>query len=106
MTTRGKSNTGEGSGARGVCEPPQLSQRWVQGLTVPASCFTVRLDVHQEPGGEHWCYSMEVSDPHSRELMARIVQPARHYSSVLPLASVVSTDMRAVLLELTDPDPF
>lgn len=92
--------------ARGLCESPQRPQRWTQGLTVPAQCFTVRTDVHQAPGGDVWCYSFEVYDPHTRERLASVVEPARARSLVLPLASVVTVDLRGVLLALTDPEPF
>jgi hypothetical protein len=49
---------------------------------------------------------MEVSDPHTRERLAQVVQPCRRYSEVLGLVSFVVTDLRAVLLTLTDPEPF
>lgn len=106
MTISGKFNQGEGSVAGGFCLPPQSPLRWTQGLTVPVECFTVRLDVHQQPGGERWCYSLEVSDPHTRERLAQVVEPTRTYNAVLPLASVVTVDLRGVLLALTDPEPF
>lgn len=106
MTTTGKSNTGEGSGARGLCEPPQQGVRWSQGLTVPVQCFRVDLVVHQQPGAKGYCLAFEVSDPHTRELLAKWVDPMTAPSPVLPLASSVSVALRSVLLELTDPDPF
>lgn len=106
MTSRGKFSTEEGSGGRALCDPPHQPSRWTTGLVVPAQCFTVRLDVHQSPQGGVWCYAFEVADPHSNELLAKVVEPARDRSTSLPLASVVSVDLRGVLLELTDPDPF
>ena len=106
MTIEGLWPTGEGSGARGFCEPPQQPLRWTQGLTVPVECFRVQIDVHQDPRRLAWCYAFEVSDPHTREKLAQVVEPARSYSQVLPLASAVTVDVRGVLLALTDPDPF
>jgi hypothetical protein len=73
---------------------------------VPVECFAVKVEVHQSPGARVWCYSLEVSDPHTRELLAKVVQPARRYSEVLGLVALVCTDLRGVLLELTDPEPF
>jgi hypothetical protein len=106
LTIRGKSSTGEVQGLAGFCQPPQQALRWTQGLTLPAECFTVRLDVHQRPAGDTWCYSFEVYDPHTRERLATVVEPARTFSEVLPLASIVTVDLRGILLALTDPDPF
>lgn len=106
MTNTGISTPGEGSGARGLCEPPQDPFRWSQGLTVPVQCFRVELVVHQQPGGAGYCLAFEVSDPHTRELLAKWVDPMTKPSAVLPLASSVSVALRGVLLELTDPDPF
>lgn len=106
MTIKGKSNAGEGSGAHGVCEPPQPPLRWSQGLTVPVQCFRVELVVHQQPGAKGYCLAFEVSDPHTKELLAKWVDPYTAPSLTLPLASSVSVALRGVLLELTDPDPF
>lgn len=106
MTISRRSDTGDGSVPGGFCQAPIQRRRWTQGLSLPAQCFTVRLDVHQSPGRAVWCYSFEVSDPHTREMLATVVEPARDRSTSLPLASIVSTDLRGVLLELTDPEPF
>lgn len=106
MTNSGEINTGEGSGAHGFCEPPQPPLRWSQGLTVPVQCFKVEMVVHQQPGARGYCMAFEVSDPHTRELLAKWVDPMTAPSPVLPLASSVSVALRSVLLELTDPDPF
>lgn len=106
MTSSGKFSTGRDSGAGGLCQPPQSAQRWTQGLTVPVTCFKVEVVVHQQPGQNLWCYAFEVSDPHTREHLAQVVEPARRYSQVLGLVGQVVVDLRAALLELTDPDPF
>lgn len=106
MTISGVSNTGEGSGARGFCEPPLDSVRWVQGLTVPLQCFRVELVVHTQPGAGGYCLGFEVSDPHTKELLAKWIDPMTKPSPHLPIASSVSVALRSVLLELTDPDPF
>lgn len=106
MTTSRKSNTGEGSGTSGLCSSPQPPLRWSQGLTVPLQCFRVEMVVHQQPGARGYCLAFEVSDPHTKELLAKWVDPYTPPSQVLPLASAVTVALRGVLLELTDPDPF
>lgn len=106
MTTSGISNTGRDSGPDGLCRAPQEAARWVQGLTVPATCFRVDLVVHQSPRRDSYCWAFEVIDPHTKELMAKWVDPSVQASLVLPLASAVTVALRGVLLELTDPDPF
>jgi len=83
-----------------------LAERYLQGVTVPIQCFTVRLDVHQTPAGGAWCYAVEVADPHTKELYALVVEPARAGLSQAQMVGLVTTDVRALLLDLTDPDPF
>lgn len=106
MTTSGISTPGEGSGAGGLCQPPQRPSRWVQGLTIPAQCFTVRIDVHRAPSGGPWCFAFDVTDPHTRELLAKVVEPARPASTAAGAVGLVVVDLRGILLELTDPEPF
>lgn len=106
MTSSRISTSGEGSGAGGLCQPHQRSERWVQGVTVPVECFRVEVVVHQQPGAPVYGYSIEVSDPHTRELLAKVAEPARQAVQAVGLVSNVTLDIRAVLLELTDPDPF
>lgn len=106
MTISGKSIQGEGSGPRGFCEAPQPPERWTQGLTVPATCLKVELVVHQNVAQGLSCWAFEVSDPHTRELLAKWVEPTFRNGQHLPLASFVTVSLRGVLLELTDPDPF
>jgi len=106
LTITPKSRAEEGSGTGGVCQLPQGPSRWVQGLALPIQCFTCRLTVHQEPGAPVYGYSFEIADPHTKELLAQVVEPARRYSEVLHLCQQVTLDVRAVLLHLTDPDPF
>lgn len=90
----------------GLCSAPQQPSRYVQGVTVPVECFAIQVVVHQRAGGDVWCYSIECSDPHTRELLAHVVEPSRPMLTAAHLASLVSTDVRGIILELTDPDPF
>lgn len=106
MTNSGISTPGEGTGPGGLCQAPQQPSRWTQGVTVPVQCFTVRLEVHQQSGGAVHCYSVEVADPHTKELLAHIVEPSRRTLTQQQMVSAVTTDIRAILLDLTDPDPF
>jgi hypothetical protein len=106
LTNRGISDTGRDSGASGFCSPPFQAERWIQGVTVPLECFRVELVVHQQPAGDRYCFAIEVSDPHSRELLAKCVDPSHRFGQAVGMVSHVTLDLRAILLELTDPDPF
>lgn len=85
---------------------PLRAEEWVQTPTVPVQCFRVDLVVHQEPGADRWCFSLEVSDPHTKELLGMVVHPAERYSQVWALVTDVTMQLRSVLLTLTDPEPF
>lgn len=106
MTTSGKSNTGRDSGAGGVCQPPQQAQRWIQGLTIPAECFEVRLTVHRTTRPIVYGYHIDVRDPHTSELLAAVAHPVNEALTSAGLVGNVVVDLRSVLLELTDPEPF
>ena len=106
MTSSGISITGRDSGAGGVCQPPFQAQRWIQGVTVPLECFRVELVVHTRPGTDVVCFALEVSDPHTRELLAKLVDPSHRALQAVGWISHVTLDLRSILLELTDPDPF
>lgn len=73
---------------------------------VPASCVTVRLDVHTEAGRPYQSVSLEVLNPHTRELEAVITRPCENYDSPDDMVARILSELRAVLLELFDPDPF
>lgn len=106
MTTDGISHQGEGSGPGGLCQAPLHAERWLQVPTIPASCVRVEVVVHSRPGGGVWCYSIQTTDPHTRELLGHVLDPSRPYLTAAQMASLVSTDVRAVILGLTDPEPF
>jgi len=106
LTSDVNQNTGKGSASDGFCQSPQSPSRYVLGVLVPVQCFAVQLVVHRRPGGDSWCYSVEVSDPHTRELLAHVVDPSRRFLTDAQMASFITTDLRGLLLELTDPDPF
>lgn len=106
MTIRGLSTSGEDSGPGGLCQAPFQAQRWIQGVTVPLECFRVELVVHQRPNSDLYAFALEVSDPHTKELLAKCVDPTHRASAAVGMVSHVTLDLRAILLELTDPDPF
>lgn len=106
MTSNARSQQGEVQIGAGFCTEPQRPTRWLQGLALPVQCFSARLTVHQQAGAPVYCYDFEVADPHTKELLAKVVEPAKRYSEVLHLAQQVSLDLRSTILHLTDPDPF
>lgn len=79
---------------------------WIQTRLVPAECFRMEVVVHSEPKRDVHCLSLEVTDPHTRELLARHVTPFRPNPAGTTLAADISIVLRRILLELTDPEPF
>lgn len=106
MTTRRLSTSGEGSERRGLCDAPQHPERWLQTPTIPAQCLSISVTVHTAPGKDVLCYSIETTDPHTRELLGHVIEPTRRLLTAAQMASMISTDVRAVILALTDPEPF
>lgn len=106
MTNSGKSNQGEGSVVRGLHVATPTPARWTQRLLVPMECVRVELVVHQSPGEKVWCLGIEVTDPHSKELLAKVVEPSRHYSAVRTIPVEVAIELRHLLEAALDPDPF
>lgn len=106
MTTSGKSSQGEGSVPSGLCSAPQYAERWLQVPTVPVQCVAVTVTLHSSPAKGVWCYSIETIDPHTRELLGHVLDPSRTLLTAQQMCSLISTDVRAVLLALTDPEPF
>lgn len=106
MTIHGKSNTGMGS-VSGLCSPqPLLARRHVQTLLVPAECITIRLDVHNTSYTEAWALGLEVSDPHTRELLALVVDPTVPGTTVHGRIDRIVKEVREAVTQLLDPPPF
>lgn len=97
---------GEGSVVRALHVVTAAPERWSAMRLVPAQCVRLEVVVHQEPGKPLYCYAIEASDPHTKELYAKTVVPAKSYSAVVPMPSAVSVDIRSMLLDVFDPDPF
>lgn len=106
MTNNGISQQGEGCSARVFGALRQRPERWINTRLFPAACVTVRLDIHTEEGRPSQSCTIEVSNPHTREMEALITRPCEHYESPDDMTSRVLAELRAVLLELFDPDPF
>lgn len=106
MTTEGISNQGEGC-STGVSVPQRGGvERWLSTRMWPVACVTVRLDIHTQQGVPLQCVSIEVSNPHTKELEAHVVRPAENYESPEDMVSRALMELRGLLLELFDPDPF
>lgn len=106
MTPEEESRAGDGSGAGGVCQPRQREPLWVSGRTIPEQCFTVSLEVHQADGVAVFGLHLEVTNPHTKELLAAWVNPTEVLPAGTTLAGHLSQCLRAILLDLTDPEPF
>lgn len=106
MTTSASSEAGEGSGAGGVCQPHSRKPLWIAQRLSPEQCFRVDLTVHQGDGLEVFGLSLEVRNPHTQELLAAWTNPTERYPAGTTLASHLAMSLRAIMLDLTDPDPF
>lgn len=106
MTNSGVSHQGEGSAARGLCVPPQQPSWWTQTLTWPLQCVRLEVVIHTSPEADGACISIEASDPHTRELVAKAVQPSYQIRSRRHAAEEASAIVETLLLSALDPDPF
>jgi hypothetical protein len=78
----------------------------VQTRLVPAECVQITAVVHQSSLTDTWCLSIEVKDPHTSELLGLFTDPSMKRSDVTPPATWVTLELRTILLDLFDPDPF
>lgn len=83
-----------------------MPQAWAQTLMVPMQCARVIVVIHQHPGQDRYCLSVELDDPHTKELVAVKVDPTARRSSIRSIAAAVALDVRAALEDALDPDPF
>lgn len=72
----------------------------------PQQCVRVELVIHQEPQEAVYGYAVEVSDPHTKELLAKAAVPTKKYSMVRSIAATIALDVRALLEDVMDPEPF
>lgn len=62
--------------------------------------------VHTHPGSDTFLLAFEVSDPHTKELLAKHVDPSQTTRAWAGYAETAMAALRPILLELFDPDPF
>lgn len=106
MTNSGESQQGMVQ-AGGVCRAlrPE-AQRWGSMPLYPLECVRVEVVIHQDPTKDVYCLGIEYSDPHTRELLGKVLDPARRRLSRRQVAEQVSVEVEAALSALFDPDPF
>lgn len=106
MTNRRNSQQGEGCSLPKEVTSRGGVERWLSTRLWPASCATVRLDIHTQKDTHTQCVSIEVMNPHTRELEAHVVRPAEAHDTAEDMVLRVIFELQALLLELFDPDPF
>jgi len=100
------SNTGECCRAEGFPSALLSPEHWSAQTMYPLQCLKVELVVHQLPDRSVSCWAYEVSDAHTKELLAKHVQPYVRPSDGLGLSADVSDALAVALIALLDPDPF
>lgn len=106
MTTSRSSQQGEGQAHCEAGRPYPTPQAWAQSLMVPALCARAIVTIHQHAGSDRYCVSVEVDDPHTKELLSMTVNPTTRRSSIRSIAAAAAIDVRAALEAVLDPDPF
>lgn len=91
----------------GLCPPqPLLACHHVQRTLVPPECLRVVVVAHTRLWEGSWCLAVEVSDPHTQEMLALVVDPARRPTTTPGVVEAVLNEVRTALLEVLDPEPF
>lgn len=106
MTKNLNSSQGEGSGARPCYNPTEEASWWCSTPLWPQQCVAVHLVLHRDARSTVAGVSLEVFDPHTRELLAASVNPSVKVSTSMPTSSYASTIVREMLSRLLEPDPF
>lgn len=106
MTTGRFSDQGEGQAACEAGRPYPTPKAWAQTLLVPQQCARVIVTIHQAPSTDRYSLTIEVDDPHTRELLSMTSNPTARRSSIRSIAASVAIDVRAALEAVLDPDPF
>lgn len=97
---------GEGAGDAKHRRFALSERRWKAEILWPADCLRVDLIVHQAPDTDVSCLGIEVSDPHTKELLAVWVDPSVRARSRRQVAEEAADRVLAALLDYLDPDPF
>lgn len=106
MTTERSSQQGEHSVDRALVDLIGPALSWTSTPMWPAQCVAVGIVVHQDPASARYGYFLEVSDPHTKELLAKVADPTCRYSNTRSISATVAMDVRRLLDDLFDPDPF
>lgn len=106
MTTRRTSKQGEGQAHCEAGRPYPTPKAWAQLTFAPAMCVRGIVTIHQHAGSDRYCISIEVDDPHTKELLSCVVNPTARRSSLRGIAATAAIDLRAALEAVLDPDPF
>lgn len=106
MTNHVQPHQGEGSGGRALADVIGPTVNQIQTLISPPECIRIDLVVHREPHEGVYGYAMEVSDPHTKELLAKVAVPVVRDTSAMRLPTRIATALGALLREVLDPDPF
>jgi len=106
LTIRGNSDQGEGCRAEGFPIALLHPEHWTAQSLVPAQCLRVEVVVHQLPDRSVSCWAYEVSNPHTKELVAKHVQPYAAGSTAGELSEEIGAALEAAVGWLLNPDPF
>lgn len=106
MTSRGFSHQGEGQAHCEAGRPYPSPQGWVQSVLTPPYCVRAIVSIHTHAGVDLAYLGVELDDPHTRELLAARADPSRRFVTRRGLAAAAAVDLRMVLEEVLDPDPF
>lgn len=97
---------GEGCSARVSAPQRPLPAEWTVQPMYPLPCVSVALVVHTEANQSVASVHIEVSDPHTKELLALNVNPTLSARDGQDLAGHLTVILRRLLLDLLWPDPF
>lgn len=106
MTTRRSSQQGEGQAHCEAGRPYPTPKAWAQTLILPPACVRAIVTVHTHSGSDLAYLGVEIDDPHTKELLAARSDPTRRFVTRRGLAAAAAIDLRMLLEDVLDPDPF
>lgn len=77
-----------------------------QAQILPMDCFAINVVVHRGGRDGAWALGIEVTNPHDGELVGLVMDPTRAPCHTAQVLDAVLDELRAVLLDLLDPEPF
>lgn len=78
-------------------------EHWARTNLWAEQCIRVELVVHQLPDRSVSCWAYEVTNPHSKELLAKHVQPYARGEEHQSLANQIGEALEVALIGLLDP---